>query len=399
MSTSSKAKPKQSGAGVRRNRGAINPVKQSPRRRVRNRSVPKALIKYAPQKSGSSGPGGPTSRTVTHSEMFASITSGTSGFQVLSPGNGWVLNPRNTSVFPWLAYQATGWEQFHFKKLKFRFVSGNPSTASGMAYSFIDYDVDDLPPTIVEQFSSAGGARTSNVWDGFSVEANSSLMHGDCFWKYVAGSQSKELRTVYGGFLNFAVNTSQALTWDIWVDYDVEFRSPQLVTPIKSASLTLSTPLADDGYDSWIFDIAGVLPTVVAGVATPALDPQVNKEFNGRKVIDLNAVRRGVMTLETLMTGLTNEPIESVLDLAAQFVFWYHSGTSYSSYNPHFTFSTTGNSQTWNTPTQSISGFTSADVGSLLALGVRYVATALYQSAAKTRENGATTKMTLGWRF
>jgi hypothetical protein len=331
--------------------------------------------------------------------MFASIVSGSTGFKVLSPGNGWVLNPRNTSVFPWLAYQATGWEQYHFKKLKFRFVSGNPSTASGMAYAFIDYDVDDAAPTIVEQFSSAGGARASNVWDGFSVEANSSLMHGDCFWKYVSGSQSKELRTVYGGFLNFAANTSQALTWDVWVDYEVEFRSPQLVTPVKSSSLTLSTPLQSDAYDTWIFEIAGVLPTVVAGTSTPLLDPQVNQDFNGRKVIDLTAVRRGVLTLEALMTGLEAAPIVSVLDLAARFVFWTATGAVYNYYYPHFTFATTGNSQSWNTAGQSISALATADIGVLLSYGIRYAATALYQSAPKTEENLATTKMTLGWRF
>lgn len=383
-----KNKPKQaSGAGARRSgKGKIS-AKRSPISKSYNR---------APRvRTTTAGDRNKACRVITHREMCGTYTSGTSGFQVLTLSKPLGINPRNAGLFPWLSYQAAGWEHFRIQKLKFTMVSGNPTTASGRVYAFIDYDYDDNAASSIDQFSTAEGAVSTNVWDTLSLNANSQMLHADHNWKFILGSNSVELRTVYCGFLNLAVNTSAALTWDLWVDYTIEFKTPQILAPSISTENVVPFPL--DTLASIAVTPNTTLPHAIAGVTTPSLAVQSGVDMQGEVVIDLSPIRRGSLVTSCIIDECLESPISNVIGLAKYTLFWDKYGNTVANTQSSYTFTTESSLGTWTTAGTPVYSQTYQLVHDLLALGVKYFAVALVNSVSKAEENTMAT-LTLAWR-
>lgn len=383
-------KPKQmTGAGARQSRKAKNiPVQRSPISKSYRRR-PRVINNLAPERVKST-------RTIIHREMCGTYVSGTSGFQVLTPSKPLAINPRNAAIFPWLSYQASGWEHYKILKLKFTLVSGNPTTASGRVYAFIDYDYDDSAASTIEQFSSADGSVTGNVWDSISLVADPSKLHADMKWKYVLGSNSIEMRTVYCGFFNLAVNTSTALAWDLWVDYTVEFKTPQILAPTVSAELHSAFPLAF--ATTLPLTPANALPNTVAGIGTPPLAVQSGVDVTGCTVVDLTPVRRGTLLSACTIDDCSGQPINNVPGLAKYTLLWDKFGAAVAHSLPSYTFTTDSSSGTWATNGTPLYSETYSLVHELIAAGAKYFAIALVNTIAKAGETGNTATVTLGWR-
>lgn len=388
MSSSMKNKPKQaSGAGARRGGKGKIPVKRSPISKAYNRA-PRVRTTTAGDRNNAC-------RVITHREMCGTYTSGTSGFQVLTLSKPHGLNPRNAGLFPWLSYQAAGWEHFRILKLKFTMVSGNPTTASGRVYAFIDYDYDDNAATSIDQFSTAEGAVSTNVWDTLSLTAHPQMLHADHKWKFILGSNSVELRTVYCGFLNLAVNTSSALTWDLWVDYTIEFKTPQILAPSISQAVTAPFPLSSIGGIPITPNTT--LPHLVAGISTPPLAVQAGVDMDGQIVIDLSPVRRGSIITSCIIDECVEAPISNVIGLAKYVFLWDKYGNTVPNNQASYTFTTESSSGTWTTAGTPIFSQTYELVQDLLALGVKYLAVALVNSVSKAEANTVAT-VSLAWR-
>jgi len=384
-----KNKPKQTtGAGARRNRKGKVPAQRSP--------ISKAYTRAPRVKTSVPGERARASRVITHREMCGTYTSGTSGFQVLTLTKPHGINPRNAGLFPWLSYQAAGWEHYRIIKLKFTMVSGNPTTASGRVYAFIDYDYDDAAASTIDQFSSADGAVTTNVWDTLSLTADPQKLHADHRWKFVLGSNSVELRTVYCGFLNLAVNTSAALSWDLWVDYTIEFKTPQILAPAISSELEQPFPLSN------VMGLAvtpnTTLPHAIAGVGTPALAVQSGVDMEGKIVIDLFPVRRGSLLSSCLVDECQQAPINNVPGLAKFSLFWDKLGNAVANSQASYTFTTEDYSGSWTVNGTPLYSQTYHLVQDLINLGVRYFAIAIVNTLSKAVETETIAHVSLAWR-
>lgn len=174
---------------------------------------------------------------VSRREFVGTISNGSAtGFSIESAsGNvpGWDLNPAISGMFPWLSNLARGFERFRFRKLKVDLVSSQPSTTAGRVYAAVDYDWDDLVPTTKAALMGNMSAVEAPVWSNFSLTMDPRALMGDLPTKYVSTqvrnpSNGWEPRLSYCGFLVFAFDTPTAnLTYDLWVEYDVELSVPQ----------------------------------------------------------------------------------------------------------------------------------------------------------------------------
>jgi hypothetical protein len=81
---------------------------------------------------------------VVHRELvLPELTTTTSAFQITQT---FAINPGLTASFPWLATQATSWEQYRIKKFGVEFIPNVSTATNGRIYIVPDYDPDDDAP-------------------------------------------------------------------------------------------------------------------------------------------------------------------------------------------------------------------------------------------------------------
>jgi hypothetical protein len=142
---------------------------------------------------------------------------------------GWDIAPGNSVLFPWLSNIAVNYEQYHFHKLVFSLVSGQAANLSGRVYMAVDYDWDDEIATTYQGMMNNQTSVEGMVWQSLRLNCSPQLLHEDRYFKYTMNPvrEAPEPRTTFGGFLMIATNVPGTYTWDLLVEYDVEFRSPQ----------------------------------------------------------------------------------------------------------------------------------------------------------------------------
>jgi len=167
----------------------------------------------------------------------------------------YVVNPGNTTCFPWLSGIASAYEQYRFHNLKFDYVSKcsdfNSSTmAIGSTFGNYVYDVHDSPfLDKITMLSYGKPPEPHKPSEDYSIHINKKELHssalGEQGYRYV-------LRGSYDqpGFLanvpsisdcaNYAtalfnvaadgIPVANLLIGELWVNYDVEFCMPQLTS-------------------------------------------------------------------------------------------------------------------------------------------------------------------------
>jgi hypothetical protein len=187
---------------------------------------------------------------VVHREAVASVRNTvTNDFAMLPQVGqtpGWDISPGNPVLFPWLSNIAVNYEQYHFHKLVFSLVSGQAANLSGRVYMAVDYDWDDEIATTYQGMMNNQSSVEGMVWQSLRLNCSPQLLHDDRYYKYTMNPvrEAPEPRTTFGGFLMIATNVPGVYTWDLLVEYDVEFRSPQgSGVPQLIKSNTTSMPL------------------------------------------------------------------------------------------------------------------------------------------------------------
>lgn len=163
-------------------------------------------------------------------------------------------------MFPWLSTIAGSYEHYRFTDLKVSMVSSQPTTAAGRYYMAIDLDYDDAVPRDAQMMMANMIKTTGNVWESLSLQASASQLHRDMPYKFVLSNKrvDPEPRTSYCGFLLVAFQgQASAVTFDLWVEYTVEFKSPavdeetfydaQATTVTAASSLTVPATVAYEG--------------------------------------------------------------------------------------------------------------------------------------------------------
>lgn len=173
--------------------------------------------------------------TITHREFLGDVT-GSVAFDI---DKALDINPGLSATFPWLSTQASGWEQYRFRKLDFELVTRAPTTATGGIYLAPDYDVLDSDPSSELQISTYRDTTEDACWKDQTCRLDPAAMFPMGPRKFIRDGlvSSADLKSYDAG--RFYVGTvGQADTTAVgklWANYVVDFFVPQTGNAVAPA--------------------------------------------------------------------------------------------------------------------------------------------------------------------
>lgn len=168
---------------------------------------------------------------VVHAEKFNDYSAGSnSGF--VDNLARFVVNPGQATTFPWLSTVAQAFEQYRYNKLWFFIVTTQPTTATGVFYYALDYDVVDQAPTTSSIMMTYGDCEETTVWRNGRLEANREMLGSFGPYRYIrSGAMPANVDPKTYDLANFYFTYVGPLTstvlCEIWVAYEVELLYPQ----------------------------------------------------------------------------------------------------------------------------------------------------------------------------
>jgi len=112
------------------------------------------------------------SRRIVNSELVSSVL-GSVSFDATS----YPINPGLSSTFPWLSTQATSWQQYRFRRLRFRYVTRTATSEKGSVILSPEYNPNDPPPTTEAQASNTQDACEDVCWNNIECELSPQAMY------------------------------------------------------------------------------------------------------------------------------------------------------------------------------------------------------------------------------
>jgi hypothetical protein len=241
MSTKTGNKPKQGTAKGAGKRGAklsssVQSYTTAPVSKGMRRTTREPLVRPLAKGKGT---------RFTHRELISDITS-LSAASIFGITNNIPINPGNSDCFPWLSGQATGFELYRFRSLKFEYQSLSATSLPGVLLMAVDYDAaDEAPPTKVDMMSYEGATRC-NVWDHTVMPCSRSTMDDFVKGRFILGQlppEGTDIKTYNLGNLFVATDGVAASTkiGELYVDYDVDLLVPQLNRSLGDGNLIIAS--------------------------------------------------------------------------------------------------------------------------------------------------------------
>lgn len=169
-------------------------------------------------------------KRIVHRELLGSVTGST----LFAIANTIALNPGLPGSFPWLSNESLGWECYHFNRLRFEFITRTGSTTPGSVMLLVDYDSSDMPPVSEQVASSYTGTQEDAPWKDITINLQPSAMGSlgpRKFLRAGANPANTDIKTYDSGTFFVATVDGTAIPWGkLWVEYDVTFYTPQLIS-------------------------------------------------------------------------------------------------------------------------------------------------------------------------
>lgn len=164
---------------------------------------------------------------VSHSELVGDVV-GSDAFTVVS----YAVNSGLASVFAWLSSLATNYESYKFRRLTFRYVTACATTQTGFIYLAMEYDPTDPVPTSEQQLATYDGCTFGSAWTNHTNSSSKLNLSKRSSYFVRAGTLATgvDLGLYDIGYLIIATvgNGGTPALGKLWVDYEVEFTTPQL---------------------------------------------------------------------------------------------------------------------------------------------------------------------------
>lgn len=230
-------------------------------------------------------------------ELAGAVTNTVSGFQItpLSLSTpGYDISATCGALFPWLSLIAMNWEKYRFTRLRFELISAQPASQQGRVYMMIDPDWDDPVATTKAALMGRQISVDDAVWKTVTLNLPMGVLNSGMPYRYCSPVGNRvaegEPRTSYAGYLQIAVDSATTgLTWDLWVDYDVELVGPtnemasRVLVPVTTSTPS-GTTMRSDGATGSVLDAimtpAGSQNPLFAPVATALLNLAVKMYYN-----------------------------------------------------------------------------------------------------------------------
>lgn len=188
--------------------------------------------------------GGDNRIVVKHAEYFADVRRGT---QISS----YAINPGNSTMFPWLCGIAKNYESYTFISLRFRYKTCCPALMPGSVALAVDYDANDPAPTTKQAMYSYHGLVNSPQWRDATLRCEPANMNKVAKrFVVIDGSYdpNPDVRlTDVGNLLvgSFSESAVDGQAGELWVEYEIEFHTPQATSPPLTVGGSLYCPSRD----------------------------------------------------------------------------------------------------------------------------------------------------------
>jgi hypothetical protein len=262
---------------------------------------------------------------IIHRELIALLDASTTEF----PLNSYPINPANSIMFPWLSQMTGQWETYKFRKLVFTYVSQSSTASDGSITISVDFDPLDAPPTDIQSMMSMVNTVSGPLWAGQdgSLSQRASTQNLSKQKSYYLAEQNppgSDLKTYNIGNLFVSVSSGTGAVipkvGQLWVDYDVDFFTPQQGVSAQAITDTL-------------LDTANIIQSTLFPDATPLFgQTPVNITNKSDFAKDLNIQSYTTILLSTGATAAMNwaKPvIASALTGLFMKVYLWLSGNSY----------------------------------------------------------------------
>jgi hypothetical protein len=165
---------------------------------------------------------------VRHTELVGDIL-GSVAFTI----NSYSLNPGLTAVFIWLGSIANNYESYKFKSLRFRYEPSCATTQVGYVYIGVDFDPSDPPPASEQGIAAYEGTKYGSAWLKHVYDcAKHNLNKRSTYFTRNANIPTSSDIGLYDVGNLYVCTTGNGGTDPIgklWVEYEVELITPQLI--------------------------------------------------------------------------------------------------------------------------------------------------------------------------
>lgn len=159
------------------------------------------------------------------------------------------INPANPLLFPRLSTVAQAFEQYHFVKLKFTFVTGTAATTVGSVLHYIDYDVTDgAAPSALQLLANESATISSVALDSsVSYDINNQMLEklytNNSIGVLALADLGAERQDYCGRYRMFtdkgaAINVFAGY---VYVDYEIELFTPISPEPLSECAINDGT--------------------------------------------------------------------------------------------------------------------------------------------------------------
>lgn len=219
---------------------------------------------------------------VNHRELIGTVNG-----SVAFTATKYVCNPGIAATFPWLSVQAGQWEQYRFNKLRFRYLTRTATTTVGSILMAPDYDPTDSPPSTELAVSTYQDCVEDAVWvEELCCDLNVASMFPNGQRKFVrssgVGLEDLKLYDAANFFLCTVEEANANAIGKLWVEYDVDFFTPQTHSGSSTNDARFASHYVDSDAESLASGISKALTlsdivcdplsigTPAAGIFTPA---------------------------------------------------------------------------------------------------------------------------------
>jgi len=193
----------------------------------------------------------PGCTTIRHVEYLDDIYAFIN-FAVNPNYNVYSLNPGLTTSFPWLGNVAVAYEQYRWKKLRFRYRTRRGTATSGTIYMTTQLNSADPPFATKEEMYAYSGTRSTSAW--LDMECDCMLGRSDYLKKYFVRSGplgvTADVQLYDSGNFTFVgmADSDNLYVGELLVEYEVELYNPKSnIADVGSGfnSITTSGSIAD----------------------------------------------------------------------------------------------------------------------------------------------------------
>ncbi len=219
---------------------------------------------------------------VRHREFIGNVT-GSVNFTVAST---FPVNPGMATTFPWLSTIAQNWESYRFNRLELCYRTRTGSNVPGSVLMALDPDASDAAPTTEQIMSSYQDMREDAPWKDIDLPLRVQALRDLGPRKFVRTAAlvgNADIKLYDSGNLVIATVDGTAVSWGkLWIEYDVEFYTPQ-------------SPPAGPNVSGTITNVAGT----GCASATP-LGTVANQTISGALIASTTNAQ---VTLQALIVG------------------------------------------------------------------------------------------------